>query len=335
MQKFFLLFLFLFSLLVNAQQPVVKNLVFEGAGIKGIAYSGVIKELENRKLMDSIENIGGTSSGAITAMMLSIGYNADEIENLISQTKFQKFNDGKFFFIGGFHRMNKNFGWYRTKKFNLWLENIIYQKTGNQDITFNELSEKGYKNLYITATDLTLQKLVILSKETFPNMKIKDAVRISMSIPLYFEAAFVNNKGELLQNDTAYDTHVMVDGGILGNFPIFMFDTYQADSIGVVKRIPNPHTLGIRIDSDEQIISDKTNREIVPAKIEKFNDFMSAFYHIVIENLNRNNLSSDDWKRTISVSSKGISSRIKKLSADEKKLLIDSGQKSTQDFFNK
>lgn len=335
MQKFFLLFLFLFSLLVNAQQPVVKNLVFEGAGIKGIAYSGVIKELENRKLMDSIENIGGTSSGAITAMMLSIGYNADEIENLISQTKFQKFNDGKFFFIGGFHRMNKNFGWYRTKKFNLWLENIIYQKTGNQDITFNELSEKGYKNLFIAATDLTLQKLVILSKETFPNMKIKDAVRISMSIPLYFEAAFVNNKGELLQNDTAYDTHVMVDGGILGNFPIFMFDTYQADSIGVVKRIPNPHTLGIRIDSDEQIISDKTNREIVPAKIEKFNDFMSAFYHIVIENLNRNNLSSDDWKRTISVSSKGISSRIKKLSADEKKLLIDSGQKSTQDFFNK
>lgn len=335
MQKIVLLLIFFSSLVVSAQPPIIKNLVFEGAGIKGIAYCGVIKELENRKLIDSIENIGGTSSGAITAMMLSIGYNAYEIENLISQTKFQKFNDGSFFFIGGFHRINKNYGWYRTKKFNQWLEDIIYQKTGNKEIRFKDLQENGFKNLYVTATNLTQQKLVILSSQTFPDMKIKDAVRISMTIPLYFEAVFVNAKGELTPENIQNESHVMVDGGILGNFPIQIFDKIERDSLGKKTIIANPHTLGIRIDTEEQILSDIYTKELIPVKIEKFNDFMSAFYQIVIENLNRNNLTTEDWQRTISVSSKGIPSKIKKLLPHQKKLLIESGQKSTHDYFNK
>ena len=38
--------------------------------MRGIAYAGAIKELENNKLISQIEKVGGTSAGAITAMMI-------------------------------------------------------------------------------------------------------------------------------------------------------------------------------------------------------------------------------------------------------------------------
>lgn len=47
---------------VSAQQ--VRNLIFEGAGVRGIAYAGVIAELERRRMMDSVSKVGGTSAGS-------------------------------------------------------------------------------------------------------------------------------------------------------------------------------------------------------------------------------------------------------------------------------
>ena len=63
-----------------------ENLVFEGAGIRGLAYCGVIRELENRNIPDEIKNVGGTSAGAITALMFSIGYNSGDMYDIISET---------------------------------------------------------------------------------------------------------------------------------------------------------------------------------------------------------------------------------------------------------
>jgi NTE family protein len=77
-------------------QLAIKNLVFEGAGVRGIAYCGVVQEMESKKLMGGIERVGGTSSGAIVALTISLGYSGKEIENIISKTNFKKFNDGVF-----------------------------------------------------------------------------------------------------------------------------------------------------------------------------------------------------------------------------------------------
>ena len=90
-----------FVRIANAQTPDVKNLVFEGAGIRGIAYAGVLASLEEQGVLENIEKVGGTSAGAITALLFSLGYSPSELEHIISTTKFRKFNDGRFFFIGG------------------------------------------------------------------------------------------------------------------------------------------------------------------------------------------------------------------------------------------
>jgi NTE family protein len=100
-------------------------------------------------------------------------------------------------------------------------------------------------------------------------------------------------------------------------------------------RIPNMKTIGIRIDSELQIQNDSISQELVEMPIHNMTDYLNSFYILILENLNRNTLTTEDWKRTISVSSVGISPRIKKLSPAQKQAFIDSGEKYTLAFLQK
>jgi NTE family protein len=320
---------------IDNQVYTLKNLVFEGAGIRGIAYAGVIKSLEERNLAKDIAKIGGTSAGAISSLLFALGYSSGQMDTIISNTKFQKFNDGKFLFVGGISRTFKKYGWYRGEEFSEWIGELIEAKTGDSEITFKELHEGGYIDLYVTASCLNQQRLVVLSRETYPKMKVKDAVRISMSIPLYFQAVLVDSVGNIYfkQGDKEH-LDIMVDGGIVGNFPIHIFDSVYVDSTHQQIRLPNSQTLGIRIDTDSQIDEDKGSRKLAPYPINDFMDYISAFYVMVIENLNRTPLTEEDWNRTISISSVGITPKVKKLSGQQKRSLVTSGYRSTEFYLN-
>lgn len=333
MNRLLILFIILASFVkINAQSYT--NLVFEGAGIRGLAYAGVIEVLEDNNQIKFIENVGGTSAGAITALMISIGYNATEIKEIISDTDFGEFNDGQYMFVGGIYRLKENFGWYKTEEFVIWLEEIIRKKTGDSEITFSALEKKGFKNLYITATCLNKQKLIVFSKDTYPNMKIKDAVRISMSIPIYFEATFIDYQGRIHEKPVDFKgLDIMMDGGLLGNFPIFIFDEITSDKDGNEIRIPNPKTLGFRIDSEEQIALDQQTQQLTNIDVENAQDYLIALYILILENLNRNALEKYDWDRTISIEDASISPKVKQLSTIQKESLIQCGRKGTQDFF--
>ena len=315
---------------VYAQKPEYHNLVFEGGGVRGLVYAGVIEVLQDEGYMDSINKVAGTSVGAITALMLSLNYTSDEIYQIISKTKFQQFNEI------GIHRLNSHYGWYQHNNFMKWLDKIIEDKTGNSDITFQELHDQGYKDLYVTATCLNKQKLIVFSYENYPKMKVRDAIKASMSIPLYFEAVFMDSLGRVYDKEVdSIPLDIMVDGGILGNYPIFMFDSITYDSLGNEIRIPNSHTLGIRVDSENQIKNDTTNQQLATMPINNLIDYFSAFYVLVLENLNRQELIPEDWDRTISVSSVGIGPKIKYLSMTQRKALLESGRKGTRAFIEK
>jgi len=153
--KFLIIIQFLLiSTISFSQNKEIKNLVFEGAGIRGIAYAGVLKSLEEHKLSSNIEKVGGTSAGAIFSLLYALGYTSEEMIEVISNTKFRKFNDGKFIFIGGFFRTKDKYGWYRGNEFKEWLGDLIEEKTNNSDISFEDLHNKGFKDLYVTATCL-------------------------------------------------------------------------------------------------------------------------------------------------------------------------------------
>ncbi len=323
------------SLNLCSQPKVYTNLVFEGAGIRGIAYAGVLEVMEKNKLLPSIKKVGGTSAGAITALMVSLGYHSNEIESVIYKTNFKKFNDGKFFFIGGLHRVCKKYGWYEGQKFTHWLEKLIEAKTGNADCTFQELHTKGFKDLYVTGTCLNKQKVIVFSYETYPAMKVKDAIRISMSIPLFFKAVYIDSIGRRIEKPgKRHDIDLMIDGGMMANFPITIFDSTYNDATHHKIRIANPQTIGIRIDTDTQIENDKKNGALESHEVNSFRNYVKASYVLMLESLNRQPLTPEDWSRTISVSSADISPLLKKLSAKQKEMLIENGRKGAKEFLH-
>lgn len=303
----------------------VKNLVMEGGGVRGIAYVGAIKALEESNLLMEIENIAGTSVGGITAALLCVGYTSEELEKLLTSMKFTKFNDGRGFFIGGSNRLVKKYGWYRGERLTNWLNDLMFAKTGVKDITFAQLKQlcnedNKFKNLSVSATNLTLQNWQILNAKTFPNMRIADAVRISASIPLYFTAVFMDNSGNLYERKPRdIESFVMADGGFISNYPIHIYDsTYKVDK-----------TLGLLLDSESQIAHGDQS-EIAPYEISNLTDYIGAFYNLVIENLNRQSLSDTDWNRTISISTCGIGPKIKKMKVEEISQLINAGYTATK-----
>jgi len=304
-------------------QPTFRHMIFEAAGVRGIAYCGAIQEMESKKLMDSIEKVGGTSSGAIMAMAVALGYSGNEIEKLIGATNFRKFNDGNFLFAGGISRMKKYFGWYHGKKLEKWLNQMIAQKTGNSNITFAGLHSQGFKDLYVTGTCLNKQQPVIFSYETYPNMRVSDAVRISASIPFYFEAVFMDSTGRIYDHPKQIQgLDVMVDGAFLENFPIHIFDRGKADF----------STIGFRIDPDAQIRNDRINQSLAEMPVGNLKEYLMAFYTMIIEDLNRQQLTKSDWERTISISDGNIAPRLRRLSKEEVKILIDNGKKAVQEY---
>jgi NTE family protein len=326
MKKILPLFFLLNGYFITSAQtkPVIKNLVFEAAGIRGIAYCGAIQEMESQNLMHNIQRVSGTSSGAIMALAVSLGYSGKEIQDIIAKTNFKQFNDGRYLFIGGINRLKKYFGWYRGGRMENWLEKMIEQKTSNADITFEELHQKGLKDLYIAGTCLNKQKLIIFSYRSYPKMKVKDAVRISMSIPLYFEAIFINADGKIIHHPRqTQGLDIMVDGGFIGNFPIHIFDT-----------IDKAATIGFRVDSDNQIKSDEKEKDIAAMPVGNLKEYLTAFYNMVIENLNRPQLTKEDWQRTVSISDGKISPRIRKLAKEEVRLLIENGRKAMKNYLN-
>ena len=75
----------------------IKNYIFQGGSVKGIAYIGALENIEKIKdiKLENIEKIGGTSVGAITASLLSIGYDCEKLNYEMDKIKFQDFIDIK------------------------------------------------------------------------------------------------------------------------------------------------------------------------------------------------------------------------------------------------
>lgn len=324
----------LLTLLALTTRAQVRNIVFEGAGIRGIAYAGVISELEQSGSLRSVQKVGGTSAGAVTALLLCLGYSSTEITDIVHNTPFKKFNQGRFLFPGGISRLRRYYGWYHGEKMERWLDDLIEAKTGNAQISFGELHEKGYKDLYITGTCLNKQRLAVFSYESYPHMKVRDAVRVSTSIPLYFEPLFLDSTGRVIKHPkSTSNLDIMVDGGFTANFPIRIFDSSRYVDPALPNRyVVNPYTIGFRIDSKEQISSDQEGNGLAPIPVSKFNQYMRAFYTLIIEQLNRQSLTPDDWTRTVSINDGNIGPRIRKLSMEEVTTLTTNGATATRSF---
>lgn len=227
------------------------NLVFEGGGALGIAYLGVLHYLYQNNIFQNVKRVAGTSAGAITACITSFNLPFGEIKKLVDTLDFKKVPEKDtnpdlnkipapildefekiFPDFECVYRLIKNYGWYSSEYFYNWIQKQIESQFDHTKklppYTFADFKNSYIHNgnrpfidLYIIGTDLSYRSSKIFSYETTPDMEVAEAVRISMSIPLFFEAIKTN------EDTTAKycSTNVFCDGGLMWNYPINIFDS--------------------------------------------------------------------------------------------------------------
>ncbi len=320
---------------VPQEEPMYKNLVLEGGGIRGFAYTGAFEVLDSLEILQHIERVGGTSAGAIQATLLAVGYTPKEIMEIALDVPLRKFNDGGLW--RGVKRLRQHFGWYKGEKLSEWMEDLIARKTGNGDITFAELYRdkdlKGYKELYITGTDLTYQCMRVFSHESYPGMRICDAVRISASIPVYFGAVLMDDAGKVYRDpDPNKKMHVMADGAVMSNYPLFLFDStkYMNNDSSLPNRYAvNSETLGLLMEIPEQI-----GKADYAFPINSMRDYFKALYITLIDKPNPDMRSASTLRRTISISNMNVSGRIRKIARETLDGFVQCGREGVRRFFD-
>ena len=308
-----------------------KNLVFEGGGVKGIAYGGALKKLESFNILPCIQRVAGTSAGAITAALMCVGYSTQEISDIIAKTNFKNFEDNTFLYVRDIIRVISKFGWNKGETFSKWLGDLIQAKTGSPDTTFAQLKEVGKKDLYVVCTNITQQRADILSYETTPDMSIKLAVRMSMGIPIFF-ASIKNDKADII-----------VDGGVTLNYPINIFDDVKylscSENGEKVEYDLDPdycfnyETLGFRVDSSTDINYAKINWQSEPIKVNNLKKFVGALMNFLMEMANKKHLHKNDWNRTIFIDSSDVKTTDFSLSKEKVNMLLINGEKAAEAYF--
>jgi len=197
--------------------------VFMGGGVRGIGYAGAVKAFHIAGY--EFKNVAGSSVGAIIASLIAAGYTSEEIEREMFDLNYKKFKGKDFHFglIGGLISFRKDYGVYNSDFFEKWLAELLARKGV---VTFKDLEYKDNgvikTRLTVTATDIFRKKLLILPQDFTEygldprEFEVAKAVRMSMSIPIFYHPY------KLIDSDGI--EHWIVDGGILCNYPMFLFD---------------------------------------------------------------------------------------------------------------
>ena len=326
-----------------------RNLVFEGGGVKGIAYVGALEVLDREGILKDIKRVAGTSAGAMIAVLVGLGFSAEELRKILWDIDFNNFMDDTWGVIRDTKRLIKEYGWYKGDFFRNLMAGYVKEKTGNGEATFREvetmrLSGKPFRDISLIGSDLSTGVSRIFSAQFTPDVKVADAARISMSIPLIFSAV----KG------VKGDKHIYVDGGLLDNYYIKVFDrsNYIAEADNArrtdyydqinAKMVPtkslarntyvyNKETLGFRLDSREEIdMYLNPDAEPKPKEIKNLLTYTKALVGTLIDFQNNVHLHSDDWQRTVYIDTLGVKSIDFGLPDEKKTALLNSGRSHTE-----
>ncbi len=209
--------------------------VFQGGGVKGLALVGGLLEFAANPKVEITEwvSVAGTSAGSIIASLIAAGQTPAQLEALMLQLDFSQFEDwgpgGEI--IGGTLNLARHHGLAHGSVFHSWMDSQL------QGLTFAAVKRdppptagSPYR-LRMIATDISQKQMLVLpddvanyrdprTGEPFDpdGFKIADAVRMSMSIPYFFQPVLLTHHATGLPS-------TIVDGGVLSNFPVWIFDT--------------------------------------------------------------------------------------------------------------
>jgi NTE family protein len=205
--------------------------VFAGGGVKGLAFAGAL-EATAKAGYDEWGKLAGTSAGAITAMALAVGYDAAGMKRIFETLDIAAIADygpeGKI--VGSAINLAERHGVTRGEALLEWIERLLAEAP-SPAVTFGDLEDKfGPERLQVVGTDLAHTRMVGFPRDVHlyadehgerldpREFRIADAVRISAGFPYFFPP-------RTLRDAETGEDGVLVDGGVVSAYPVFLFDT--------------------------------------------------------------------------------------------------------------
>ncbi len=285
--------------------------VFSGGGIKGFALIGACREIEKRGFR--FKNVAGTSAGSIIAALIAAKYTSEEIYQLIDELNLEKFLDQRNILIPSavtkWILLYWRLGLYKGDELEKW----VAEKLAARGIS--RFSDLQPKELRVIASDLTNGSLIVLPDDlinygidpgSFPVAK---AIRMSCSLPYFFEPV------KLTANRS---TSVIVDGGVLSNFPMWLFDKENVKKVRPVLGVKLSHNMN---DRPKNNISNAI--KMFEALFETMKDAHDARY-----------ISRKHASNIIFIPTEGVLTTEFQLTQEKKRELVELGGECAKRFFS-
>ncbi|MDX2378480.1 MAG: patatin-like phospholipase family protein [Acidimicrobiia bacterium] len=310
------------------------DLVLEGGGVKGIALAGALKVLEDAGY--TFPRVAGTSAGAIIGALVAAGVGADDLHTIMLDTDFKEFMDegsvqkyaGP---VGTAYGLWFKQGVYRGDYFLDYLRNLLDDAGVD---TFDQLEVDSDDNaslpiearhrLVVMASDIRRNELVRLPWDLQSvygvdpdDLSVASAVRASMAIPFFFRPFYIRRNGAKGRGSR----HTLVDGGMLSNFPIDVFDRKDASP-------PRWPTFGLKLSARVEDKTPEGSQDVdgSVAQVKAMITTMTSFH----DSLHVGTPAVID--RTIFIDNLGVSSVNFDLDRDTQDRLYESGRDAATKF---
>jgi NTE family protein len=310
-----------------SDQQQFADLVFEGGGVKGIGLAGAFAALQEQGIIP--QRVAGTSAGAINAALVAAGYTAEELDRILLEVPFRSFMDegpeDKVPFAGHGISALTQLGIYEGAAFERWITGLLEAKGitrfGQLADPEAETIEDRYR-LKVIASDVTRRCMLVLPDDADQlgldpdELEIAKAVRMSMSIPVFFEPV-------IHRNPRTGQDHVIVDGGMLSNFPVWLFDCKDRD--------PRWPTFGL------MLVAADPREPVAPADAQRVGRFsplgyVRALASTMMEAHDRMYMEAASFARTIPIPTLGVGTTEFDIRPDRVKALYASGHGAATDF---
>ncbi|QAA83259.1 patatin [Aequorivita sp. H23M31] len=277
------------------------GLVLSGGGAKGLAHIGALKVIEEAGIR--IDYIGGTSMGAIIGALYASGYTATELDSIFMQTDF------KMLIQDDIPRGSKTF--YEKKESEKYALILPFE---NFKIGLPSGLSKG-QNVYNLLSRLTthVSSISDFSKLPIPFFCVATNVETGKEVILdhgYLPQA-VSASGALpsLFRPVVIDDKVLIDGGVVNNYPV---DEVLAKGMDVIIGVDVQDTLRGRegLQSAFQVLVQINNFKTISDMVAK-REKTDVYIHPNIEDFSA--ISFDAGKNIIESGEESANAQLERL----------------------
>ena len=190
------------------EEPIIKHMVMSSGGAMGLSFYGTLRESHKKGLWkhENIETIYGSSVGTIIAVVISLGYDWNVIDDFLIKRPWQ--NVFKFQLPMAFNVITKQGLFNVDTVHNIFLP-LFKGKDIPIDITLLDFYHLTKREIHFIATELNTMCIEDISYKTHPEWKVMDAIYASACLPVFFTPLYIPNSNK-----------IFIDGGILLHYPL-------------------------------------------------------------------------------------------------------------------